>query len=115
MRKNAEKRSISKVLAGFRGALVAIFAISGVVNILALTGALYMLQIYDRVLSSQSVPTLVTLSILAISLYLFQGTLDVIRSQVLVRLGAKLDHRLARMERYVTSPRFNLDQEFRKL
>ena len=108
MRKNAEKRSISKVLAGFRGALVAIFAISGVVNILALTGALYMLQIYDRVLSSQSIPTLVTLSILAICLYLFQGTLDVIRSQVLVRLGAKLDHRLAPLAHKVTidMPRF---------
>jgi len=108
MRKNAKKRSISKVLAGFRGALVAIFAISGVVNILALTGALYMLQIYDRVLSSQSIPTLVTLSILAISLYLFQGTLDVIRSQVLVRLGAKLDHRLAPLAHKVTidMPRF---------
>ncbi|MHA1570987.1 MAG: type I secretion system permease/ATPase, partial [Alphaproteobacteria bacterium] len=95
MHKKADTTSISKILAGFRAALVSIFAISGVVNILALTGALYMLQIYDRVLTSQSIPTLVTLSILAISLYLFQGTLDVIRSQVLVRLGAKLDHRLA--------------------
>ena len=102
MRKNAEKRSISKVLAGFRGALVSIFAISGVVNILALTGALYMLQIYDRVLTSQSTPTLVTLSILVICLYLFQGTLDVIRSQVLVRLGAKLDYRLAPLAHKVT-------------
>lgn len=93
--KKAEVTSISEILAGFRAALVSIFMISGVVNILALTGALYMLQIYDRVLTSQSIPTLATLSVLAISLYLFQGTLDVIRSQVLVRLGAKLDHRLA--------------------
>ncbi len=118
MRKNAEKRSISKVLAGFRGALVAIFAISGVVNILALTGALYMLQIYDRVLGSQSIPTLVTLSILVICLYLFQGTLDVIRSQVLVRLGAKLDHRLAPLAHKVTidMPRygFSLAQSMEK-
>ena len=102
MRKKAENTDISKVLAGFREALVSIFAISGVVNILALTGALYMLQVYDRVLTSQSVPTLVMLSILAICLYLFQGILDVIRSQVLVRLGAKLDHRLAPLAHKVT-------------
>ena len=75
MRKNAEKKSISKVLSGFRAALISIFAISGVVNILALTGALYMLQIYDRVLTSQSTPTLVLLSVLAICLYSFQGIL----------------------------------------
>ncbi len=102
MRNNPEKKSLSKVLAGFRSSLVAIFGISGVVNVLALTGALYMLQIYDRALTSQSIPTLATLSILAICLYLFQGTLDVIRSQVLVRLGAKLDHRLTPLAHKVT-------------
>ncbi len=102
MRKKTTKMSITKVLTGFRTTLVSIFAISGVVNVLALTGAFYMLQIYDRALTSQSIPTLVMLSILAISLYLFQGTLDVIRSQVLVRLGAKLDHRLAPLAHKVT-------------
>ncbi len=54
-----------------------------------------MLQIYDRALTSQSIPTLLALSSLAIGLYLFQGFLDVTRSQILVRLGAKLDHQLA--------------------
>ncbi len=54
-----------------------------------------MLQVYDRVLTSHSVPTLVALSVLAIGLYLFQGTLDVIRGQALVRLGSRLDRRLA--------------------
>ena len=78
------------------------FAISGVVNILALTGAFYMLQIYDRALTSQSIPTLVTLSVLAIGLYLFQGILDVIRSQVMVRLGAGLDQRLSPLAHKVT-------------
>ncbi len=70
---------------------IALFIISGVINLLTLTGALYMLQIYDRVLSSHSVPTLVALSILVIGLYLFQGLLDIIRGQILVRLGAKVD------------------------
>ena len=67
---------------------------SGVVNILALTGSFYMLQVYDRVLTSHSVPTLVALSALAIGLYLFQGVLDVLRGQILVRLGSHLDTQL---------------------
>lgn len=82
-------------LRGYKGYAALIFLISGVVNVLALTGAFYMLQIYDRALTSQSIPTLIALSALAIGLYLFYGVLDVTRSQVLVRLGAQLDHRLA--------------------
>ena len=79
---------------GFRGALAGIMAISGVVNTLALTGSFYMLQVYDRVLTSHSVPTLVALSVLAIGLYLFLGALDVIRAQALVRIGSAFDERL---------------------
>src|SRR5262245_66567626 len=53
-----------------------------------------MLQIYDRVLTSRSVPSLLALSILAVMLFLFQGGLEVVRSQVLVRLASRLDRRL---------------------
>lgn len=69
--------------------------ISGVVNLLALTGSFYMLQIYDRVLTSRSLPSLLALSILALVLYLFQGVLDVIRAQVLQRLASRVDRRLS--------------------
>ncbi|MGI9384549.1 MAG: type I secretion system permease/ATPase [Methyloligellaceae bacterium] len=107
-KKKSKEDSLSKALANFRGSIVFIFLISGAVNVLALTGAVYMLQIYDRALTSQSIPTLMALSILAIGLYLGQGILDVIRSQVLVRLGAKLDYRLAPLAHKVTidMPRF---------
>src|SRR6185295_3518255 len=71
--------------------------ISCVVNVLALTGSFYMLQIYDRVLSSRSIPTLIALSVLAIALYLFQGGLEIVRSQVLVRLASRLDRQLTTM------------------
>ena len=64
---------------------------SAVLNILALTGSLFMLQIYDRVLPSGSVPTLVVLSALAAALFAFYGLLDFFRGRVLVRLGAWLD------------------------
>ncbi|MDQ0353984.1 ATP-binding cassette subfamily C protein [Rhodoplanes tepidamans] len=69
--------------------------ISGVVNLLALTAPLFMLQVYDRVLSSRSVPTLVGLAVLAAGLYAVQGVLDVIRARVLLRLGDALDARLS--------------------
>jgi ATP-binding cassette, subfamily C, type I secretion system permease/ATPase len=73
---------------------VTLFVVSGVVNILALTGSFYMLQVYDRVLTSRSVPSLLALSMLAVMLFLFQGGLEVVRSQILVRLSSRLDRRL---------------------
>jgi ATP-binding cassette subfamily C protein len=67
-----------------------------------------MLQIYDRALGSGSIPTLVAISILAIGLYLFQGMFDVLRSQILVRIGARVDRQLAPMAHQVAidMPRF---------
>ena len=85
---------LAKALIGFRGAFAAVSAMSGVVNVLALTGSFYMLQVYDRVLTSHSIPTLIALTVIAVGLYLFQGILDVIRGQVLVRLGSHLDRQL---------------------
>ncbi|MBA3904712.1 MAG: type I secretion system permease/ATPase, partial [Rhodocyclaceae bacterium] len=67
---------------------------SGVVNLLMLAGPLYMLQVYDRVLVSQSVPTLIALSILLVGAYAFQGLLDLIRSRVVVRASRLLDRHL---------------------
>jgi PrtD family type I secretion system ABC transporter len=82
-------------IGSYRSLGLFVFILSGVINVLALTGAFYMLQIYDRALPSGSVPTLIALSALAIGLYLFQGLLDVLRSQILVRSGAHFDNRLA--------------------
>jgi ATP-binding cassette subfamily C protein len=65
------------------------------INLLYLTGSFFMLEIYDRVLPSRSVPTLVGLMILAGGLYIAQGFLDVIRSRILVRIGSSLDESLS--------------------
>lgn len=89
------KGTAVKLLGSIKGLSVFLLLISGVINILALTGAFYMLQIYDRALVSGSIPTLVAISVLAIGLYVFQGAFDIIRTQVLVRIGARLDRRLA--------------------
>ena len=69
--------------------------LSAIINILMLTGPLFMLQVYDRVLSSNSVPTLVVLGIIAITLYSFYGMLDIIRSRILLRIGQYVDARMS--------------------
>ncbi|MER8827800.1 type I secretion system permease/ATPase [Mesorhizobium sp. M0938] len=86
---------LAAVLASFRRALAGIAVMSGVVNVLALTGSFFMLQVYDRVVPGRSVPTLVGLAVFAGTLFVFQGALELIRSRVLVRIGMALDARLS--------------------
>ena len=87
--------TIRTALESCRGVFLCLGLISGMINVLMLTGSFFMLQIYDRVLPSQSVPTLVGLAILATALYILQGALELIRSRVNVRIGAHLDHTLS--------------------
>ena len=64
---SAQKRKAAeRMTQGLRGIVVFLFSVSGIVNILALTGSFYMLQIYDRALTSGSIPTLVALSVPAV-------------------------------------------------
>jgi PrtD family type I secretion system ABC transporter len=89
------RTTFAAVLASFRRAFAAIALMSGVVNILALTGSFFMLQVYDRVIPGRSVPTLVGLAVFAGTLFVFQGVLELIRSRLLVRIGMALDARLS--------------------
>ncbi|SHF88993.1 ATP-binding cassette, subfamily C [Loktanella atrilutea] len=104
----ARKKALAELTRGVHAIGLFLFLLSGVISILALTGSFYMLQVYDRALGSGSIPTLLTLSGLAIGLYFFQGIFDVLRSQVLVRFGARLDARIAPMAHQVAidMPRF---------
>ena len=83
-----------------RGILTYLFGLSGLINILALTGAFYMLQIYDRALASGSISTLIALSVLAIGLYLFQGVFDTaaLGPQRLIETRALLPERFVGVE-----------------
>jgi PrtD family type I secretion system ABC transporter len=74
---------------------VVLLAISAVLNVLYLTGSFFMLEIYDRVLPSKSIPTLVGIAIIAGILFLGQGLLDLVRSRICVRLGDYVDAKLA--------------------
>lgn len=91
---SSRKDDLRAALAACRAALLGVAAMSGVVNILYLSGAFFMLEIYDRVLPSRSVPTLVGLAALIAILYAVQGILDLVRSRILVRIGASLDETL---------------------
>jgi ATP-binding cassette subfamily C protein len=82
---------LGEALRANRRAFVVFGLFSGILNILALTGSLFMLEVYDRVLPSRSVPTLVGLLVLVMVLYLFQGLLDGIRGRILSRIAMRLD------------------------
>ena len=68
---------------------------SGLSNILMLTGSFFLLEVYDRVLPSHSVPTLVALMVLAILLYIAQGAIDLVRTRISNRIGRHLDETLS--------------------
>src|SRR5438105_8258402 len=74
-----------------RGAFIGVGVMSCVINLLYLTGSIFMLEVYDRVLPSRSVPTLVGLIVLAGGLYAAQGGLDLLRGRILGRIGTSLD------------------------
>jgi ATP-binding cassette subfamily C protein len=79
-----------------RNAFIGVGVMSCMINVLYLTGSLFMLEVYDRVLPSRSVPTLIGLAILAGGMYFFQGILDLIRGRILGRVGTALDESLNR-------------------
>ena len=89
--KSLLKTAISTSRRGF----IAIGVFTAVINILMLTGSFFMLQVYDRVIPSRSLPTLVGLVVLVTILYAFQGVLDAIRGRLLVRIGGVLGDRLS--------------------
>src|ERR1700723_507238 len=88
------RSELGDALRACRGAFLGVGIMSCVINLLYLTGSLFMLEVYDRVLPSRSVPTLVGLAILAGGLYIAQGILDLIRGRILGRIGTSLDEAL---------------------
>lgn len=89
-----ESNELGIALAALRSALVTVAVFSGFINMLMLSPALYMLQVYDRVLGSRNETTLLVLSALVVGALLFMAALEAIRGWVLVRVGARLDSQL---------------------
>lgn len=74
-----------------KGPLLSLFGISVVSNLLMLTGPLFMLQVYDRVLASRSVPTLVALTVLVCALYALYAFIEALRARMGARFGSMLE------------------------
>lgn len=84
-----------RAIAAARPALGGVIALSAILNVLMLTGSIYMLQVYDRVLPGGSVPTLVVLFGIVIVLFAFLGFYDFLRARVLSRVSLQIDDRLS--------------------
>src|ERR1700761_3482745 len=90
------RSELGEALRTCRNAFIGVGIMSCAINVLYLTGSIFMLEVYDRVLPSRSVPTLIRLAILAGGMYLAQGMLDLIRVRILGRVGTALDELLNR-------------------
>jgi PrtD family type I secretion system ABC transporter len=88
------RSELGEALRACRSAFIGVGLMSCIINLLYLTGSIFMLEVYDRVLPSRSVPTLIGLIVIAVALYLAQGVLDMIRGRILGRIGTALDETL---------------------
>ena len=86
---------VRRAIRTLRTPLIGVTGISCLGNVLMLTGPLFMMLIYSKVLTSKSIPTLVALSLLALLLYAFYGFLEGIRGKLMARVGITFDHQLA--------------------
>jgi len=87
----------SELLGAFRGCrlpLIGCALFSCLINLLALTSSLYMLQVYDRVIPAHSVPTLIGISVIMLLLFAVYGLLDVLRTKIMSRIGVAIDRQL---------------------
>lgn len=82
------------LLRSYKGIVLWLAFFSFFVNVIAIVPSLYMFQIYDTVLTGRSVVTLVAMTAIALLMYVFLGTMDWVRSQILVRLSNDFDNRL---------------------
>jgi ATP-binding cassette subfamily C protein len=90
------RQELRQVLAKNKGLFWAVALFSLFANLLMLTGPLYMLQVYDRVLGSGSEETLIALSLLVVFMYGVMGILDYTRGRVMARVGARFQSDLDR-------------------
>jgi len=82
---------VSRGLQASARKMIGIALFSGVINLLMLSGSLYMLQVYDRVIPSRNIATLVGLSLMVLFAYLMQGYFDALRARMLCRVATLFD------------------------
>jgi PrtD family type I secretion system ABC transporter len=88
------RSSVKDAIRRARLAFLGVGVFSGIINVLVLAGSIYMLQVYDRVLPSRSVPTLIGITVLLVLIYAAFGALDYARIRTLSRIGLGIDRQL---------------------
>ena len=91
MAKQQEATDLQRALKACKGSFMSVGFFSMFVNLLMLVPPMYMLQVYDRVISTQSVDTLLMLTLVVVFLFMVMGGLELVRSRILVRVGNRLD------------------------
>ncbi|MDQ1924460.1 type I secretion system permease/ATPase [Massilia pseudoviolaceinigra] len=86
-----KKNEIGQALLTFKSTFYTVGVFSAITNLLMLVPSLYMLQVYDRVLASQNEITLLMLTLLMLGAYVLMSALELMRSLILVRVGAAFD------------------------
>jgi ATP-binding cassette subfamily C exporter for protease/lipase len=82
-----------KALGDYKSILISVGCFTALINVLMLVPSIYMLQVYDRVLSSQNETTLAMLSLMVVGFFAFIGLLEVLRSFIVIRIGSQLERR----------------------
>ncbi len=90
-----KKGELHSVVMLSKRAFLATGLFSFIINLLMLAGPLFMLQVYDRVMTSGSIPTLVALSVMTAGLYVIIGLLELCRSRIVTRIGLEVDGRIS--------------------
>lgn len=93
---SSAKSELARFFAARSGSIFVVLLLSVFANLLALTGPLYMMQVYDRVLGSRSIETLIALTMIMLFLYFMMGVFDVCRSYIASRLAAQFQARFDR-------------------
>ena len=93
MAKSHAVAPLFKALGEYKRILISVGCFTALINLLMLVPSIYMLQVYDRVLSSQNETTLVMLTLMVVGFFAFIGLLEVIRSFIVIRIGSQLERR----------------------
>jgi ATP-binding cassette subfamily C exporter for protease/lipase len=92
--KSREANELAQAFAACAGAFRTVGIFSAIINLMLLVPALYMLQVYDRVLASHNVTTLLMLTLMTVAALFLTSALDFVRSFIVIRVGARLDMKL---------------------
>ncbi|BBP59443.1 type I secretion system permease/ATPase [Pseudomonas sp. St316] len=91
--RNVVAAPLFKALGDYKNILISVGCFTALINVLMLAPSIYMLQVYDRGLSSQNETTLAMLSLMVVGFFVFIGLLEMVRSFVVIRIGSQLERR----------------------